>query len=153
MLVHLMIRASIRSTVKKSQNLSAGTPTRIVLFLTFSVSLLINFETCSDPLDWTRGIHGIRIVFPHPQSPSRRRLSATYLPDVCTEQGWTKDECLESLMRKAGYDPSSSYSRGSNGGGGWRSVQGLKVERYRALKGRISYDEYVDAVSELGKLN
>jgi AMME syndrome candidate gene 1 protein len=120
--------------------------------LTLSVSLLINFETCADPLDWTRGVHGIRIVFPHPLSPSRRRLSATYLPDVCTDQGWTKDECLESLMRKAGYDP--SYSRGSNsGGGGWRSVQGLKVERYRALKGRISYEGYVDAVSEMGKLN
>jgi AMMECR1 domain-containing protein len=97
-----------------------------------SVSLLINFESCADPLDWTRGVHGIRIVFPHPQSPSRRRLSATYLPDVCTDQGWTKDECLESLMRKAGYDPSSSY---------------------RALKGRISHDGYVEAVSELGKLN
>ena len=114
-----------------------------------SVSLLINFETCADPLDWTRGVHGIRIAFPHPQSPSRRRLSATYLPDVCTDQGWTKDECLESLMRKAGYDPSS---RGSKDGG-WRSVQGLKVERYRALKGRISHDGYVEAVSELGKLN
>ena len=114
------------------------------------MSLLINFETCADPLDWTRGIHGIRIAFPYPHSPSRRRLSATYLPDVCTDQGWTKEECLESLMRKAGYDPGSS--RGSNEGG-WRSVQGLKVERYRAVKGRIAYDAYVDAVSELGKLN
>lgn len=53
-------------------------------------------------------------------------------------------------MRKAGYDP--NHFRGSNGGG-WRSVQGLKVERYRALKGRISYSEYLDAVCELGKLN
>jgi hypothetical protein len=55
-------------------------------------------------------------------------------------------------MRKAGYDP--GYSRGSsNSNTGWKSVQGLKVERYRALKGRISYDGYVDAVTELGKLN
>ena len=114
-----------------------------------SVSLLVKFEVCDDPLDWTRGVHGIRIAFPHPQSPSRRRLSATYLPDVCTDQNWSKDECLESLMRKAGYDP--SYGRGSNGG--WRSVQGLKVERYRALKGRISYDGYCEAIKELGKLN
>ena len=56
---------------------------------------------------------------------------------------------MESLVRKAGYDP--GYSRRSNGG--WRNVQGLNVERYRALKGRISYDGYVDSVSELGKLN
>jgi AMME syndrome candidate gene 1 protein len=141
---------SIRSPAKNSANLSAGISRVSSPFTDNSVSLLINFESCADPLDWTRGVHGIRIVFPHPQSPSRRRLSATYLPDVCTDQGWTKDECLESLMRKAGYDP--SYSRGSKEGG-WRSVQGLKVERYRALKGRISHDGYVEAVSELGKLN
>ena len=113
-----------------------------------SVSLLINFESCENPLDWDRGIHGIRISFPHPQHHSRRRLGATYLPDVCTDQGWTKEECLESLMRKAGYDPGSS-----RGGGGWRAVQGLKVERYRALKGHVAYSEYLDAVNELGKLN
>ena len=52
-------------------------------------------------------------------------------------------------MRKAGFDP--GYSRAPNSG--WRNVQGLKVERYRALKGCISYEEYVDSVSELGKLN
>ena len=142
---------STRSPAKNSLNLSAGTPPRFRAVVDCSVSLLINFETCADPLDWTRGVHGIRIVFPHPQSPSRRRLSATYLPDVCTDQGWTKDECLESLMRKAGYDP--NYSRGSKEGGGWGSVQGLKVERYRALKGRISHDGYLEAVRELGKLN
>ena len=113
----------------------------------------MNFELCEDPLDWVRGIHGIRISFPHPQSPSRRRLSATYLPDVCTDQGWTKDECLESLMRKAGYDP--GYPRNGTSGlaTGWRSVQGLKVERYRALKGSITHDGYIEALGELGKLN
>lgn len=51
-------------------------------------------------------------------------------------------------MRKAGYDP--TYPRGN---GGWRGVQGLKVERYSALKGRISYEGYMEAVKELGKLN
>jgi AMME syndrome candidate gene 1 protein len=116
-----------------------------------SVSLLINFETCDDPLDWERGVHGIRIAFSHPQSPSRRRLSATYLPDVCTDQGWTKEECLESLMRKAGFDP--TYYRNSGGERGWRAVQGLQVERYRALKGRIIYEDYVQAIVDLGKLN
>jgi len=116
-----------------------------------SVSLLINFETCGDPLDWERGVHGIRIAFPHPQSPSRRRLSATYLPDVCTDQGWTKEECLESLMRKAGFDP--TYYRNPSGERGWRAVQGLQVERYRALKGRIIYEDYLQAIVDLGKLN
>ena len=52
-------------------------------------------------------------------------------------------------MRKAGYDP--SYNKGKNAG--WRGVNDLKVERYRALKGRISYDGYVKAVDELARLN
>ena len=30
-------------------------------------------------------------------------LSATYLPDVATAQGWNKLETLDSAMRKAGY--------------------------------------------------
>ena len=32
-----------------------------------------------------------------------RTLSATYLPDVASEQGWNKQETLDSAMRKAGY--------------------------------------------------
>lgn len=144
----LTIPASTRSQRKNYPNSSAGINISLLHNANISVSLLINFEDCEDALDWTRGVHGIRIAFPHPLYPSRRKLSATYLPDVCTDQGWTKEECLESLMRKAGYDP--SYPRGK---GGWKGVQGLKVERYRALKSRISYDGYREAAKELGKLN
>jgi AMME syndrome candidate gene 1 protein len=97
-------------------------------------------------MDWTRGLHGIRISFPHPSSLiSRRRLSATYLPDVCTEQNWSKEQCLESLMRKAGYDPRAV--------GGWSGVKELKVERYRALKARTTWEGYLHGVEELKKLN
>jgi hypothetical protein len=52
-------------------------------------------------------------------------------------------------MRKAGYDP--GYARGKQGG--WRAVEGLKVERYRALKGRVTWEEYLEAVEDLEKLN
>jgi len=162
--VHLMIPASTRLFARKFPDWSAGNTTQphpqtfpppaVAHPCACSVSLLIDFETCDDPLDWLPGTHGIRIAFPHPQS--RRRLSATYLPDVCTDQGWTKEECLESLMRKAGYDPSFQHRLLGGGGknnSGWQSVHGLKVERYRALKGRISYDGYVEAVADLGKLN
>jgi AMME syndrome candidate gene 1 protein len=151
MVALLMIPDSIRLRRGKSRSLNAGNRDYRFELANCSVSLLIEFENCEDPLDWTRGVHGIRISFPHPGSPLRRRFSATYLPDVCTDQGWTKEECLESLMRKAGYDP--SVNRGSKGNGGWRSVKGLKVERYRALKGRIMHGEYLEAVREFGKLN
>lgn len=44
-------------------------------------------------------MHGIVIDF----SVGRESYNATYLPEVCTEQGWTQEECVESLAKKAGF--------------------------------------------------
>ncbi|KAG8715776.1 hypothetical protein FRC11_000071 [Ceratobasidium sp. 423] len=92
------------------------------------VSLLTNFEDAESYLDWEVGTHGIYITLqlpivpasstdtpsaPSPISsstslprlPSRqRRLTATYLPDVIPAQGWTKQEAVDSALRKAGFD-------------------------------------------------
>ncbi|CAE6496705.1 unnamed protein product [Rhizoctonia solani] len=92
------------------------------------VSLLTNFEDAESYLDWEVGTHGIYITLqlpiipasstdtpsaPSPLSsstslprlPSRqRRLTATYLPDVIPAQGWTKQEAVDSALRKAGFD-------------------------------------------------
>jgi uncharacterized protein (TIGR00296 family) len=67
--------------------------------LEVAVTLLTNFETCAGPLDWELGVHGIKISF----YQKGKRYSATYLPDVAVEQGWNKEETLESLVRKAGW--------------------------------------------------
>ena len=67
--------------------------------LEISFSLLVMFEQAATSLDWELEVHGIRINFVH----DRRRYSATYLPGVALEQGWTKEETLISLVRKAGY--------------------------------------------------
>ncbi|KAG6881683.1 hypothetical protein C0992_000431, partial [Termitomyces sp. T32_za158] len=89
------------------------------------VSLLTDFEDASTYLDWTIGVHGIQITFPHPSflfsngisetpsplssSPylprltSRQSFSATYLPDVIPEQGWDKVEAVDSAINKAGW--------------------------------------------------
>jgi uncharacterized protein (TIGR00296 family) len=72
----------------------------VALEITFSV--LTRFEPTSGPnghLDWELETHGIRINF----EAGGRRFSATYLPGVAQEQGWSKEETLESLVRKAGY--------------------------------------------------
>jgi len=45
---------------------------------------LTKFEEANDHLDWEIGTHGIRIEF-HSDRGSRR--TATYLPEVATEQG------------------------------------------------------------------
>ncbi|RPA75585.1 hypothetical protein BJ508DRAFT_418059 [Ascobolus immersus RN42] len=103
-----------------------------------AISLLTNFEPCADPYDWDLETHGIRISFVY----HGRKLGATYLPDVAKEQGWTKEETLQSLMRKAGW----AGSRGR-----WREVvegaeAGFKVVRYRSSKARVGYKTYKEVV-------
>jgi uncharacterized protein (TIGR00296 family) len=92
------------------------------------VTLLTHFEDVSDPLDWDLGTHGIRISFVH----HGRRYGATYLPDVAVEQGWNKEETIQSLMRKAGYVGKKDR---------WREM-GIKVVRYQGKKQACEYDEY-----------
>ena len=85
-------------------------------------------------MDWELGTHGIRISF----SYKHRRLGATYLPDVAVEQGWSMEETLESLMRKAGWGgrPSSKEP--------WDEVKDFRVVRYKGLKASASYGEWKD---------
>lgn len=49
-----------------------------------SVSILRHFEDGADFTDWEVGVHGIRIEF-HNEKGNKR--TATYLPEVATEQG------------------------------------------------------------------
>ncbi|KAL8703333.1 MAG: hypothetical protein Q9201_003469, partial [Fulgogasparrea decipioides] len=78
------------------------------------ITLLHAFTPCTHPLDWSIGTHGLRISFTY----HGRRLGATYLPDVALEQGWSKEETVVSLMRKAGW---TGRSRD------WRTVGELKA--------------------------
>lgn len=93
-----------------------------------AVTLLTDFEEVDDAHDWEVGVHGIRISF----SDRGRRYGSTYLPDVASEQGWTKDEALYSLVRKAGWVGSR---------GRWTDLD-LKVTRYRGKKCSMAYPEY-----------
>lgn len=97
--------------------------------LEVAVTLLTDFEPCADPMDWELGIHGLKVTFYH----HHKRYGATYLPDVAVEQGWTKEECLLSLMRKAGW-----LGRRDK----WREVGDLKVVRYQGKKESVDYDEF-----------
>ncbi|XP_006460126.1 hypothetical protein AGABI2DRAFT_142453 [Agaricus bisporus var. bisporus H97] len=117
------------------------------------VSLLTNFEDAQSYLDWTIGVHGIQITFPHPSlitqsssgaptpyssSPNLPRLSsfrsfsATYLPEVIPEQGWDKLDAIDSAIEKAG----------------WNGVitedlrRSIKLRRYQSKKCSVTWDEY-----------
>ncbi|KAL7619900.1 hypothetical protein AAE478_010447 [Parahypoxylon ruwenzoriense] len=96
--------------------------------LEVAVTLLTDFEDCDDTMDWEIGTHGLRISF----TDRGRRYGATYLPDVAEEQGWTKEETLVSLMRKAGWVGKKDK---------WQAVD-LKVVRYQGRKKSLQYPEY-----------
>ncbi|KAK5625198.1 hypothetical protein RRF57_000914 [Xylaria bambusicola] len=96
--------------------------------LEVAVTLLTDFEDCDDAMDWELGTHGIRISF----VDRGRRYGSTYLPDVASEQGWTKEETLISLMRKAGWVARKDL---------WRDIN-LKVVRYQGKKESLRYPEY-----------
>ncbi|EJD53934.1 hypothetical protein AURDEDRAFT_141858 [Auricularia subglabra TFB-10046 SS5] len=121
------------------------------------VSLLVEFEDATSYLDWSVGVHGILISFPHPSLLStsssssvpsplssqhslpatrlshKRQFSATYLPDVMPEQGWTKQEAIDSAIRKAGWDGKITEEL----------RRSIKLRRYQSSKATATWDEYV----------
>ncbi|TEB35546.1 alport syndrome [Coprinellus micaceus] len=119
------------------------------------ISLLTDFEDAESYLDWTVGVHGIYITFPHPSllshtsseapspasgtgtSPSitaKHTFSATYLPDVMPAQGWDKIEAVDSAIHKAGW-------RGRITEDLRRSI---KLRRYQSRKCAVGWDEYIE---------
>ncbi|XP_042899970.1 uncharacterized protein CG5902 isoform X1 [Parasteatoda tepidariorum] len=94
-----------------------------------SVSILRHFEEGEDYMDWEIGIHGIRIEFTTEKGSKR---TATYLPEVASEQGWDRIQTIDSLLRKGGYKGSiSSDVRKS-----------IRLTRYQSEKLTVSYPEY-----------
>ncbi|KAH0548247.1 hypothetical protein GP486_008045 [Trichoglossum hirsutum] len=95
------------------------------------VTLLTDFEPAPTPMSWDIGTHGLRISFTY----HSKRYGATYLPDVPVEQGWTKEETLVSLMRKAGWSGKRDE---------WRKVADLKVVRYQGKKVAVDYAGWME---------
>lgn len=97
--------------------------------LSVSVSILQGFEEARGYLDWTLGVHGIRIEF-HNERGSKR--TATYLPAVATEQGWDQIQTIDSLLRKGGYRGQiNAQTRNS-----------IKLTRYTSQEIQMNYDQY-----------
>ncbi|KAI9276418.1 DUF51 family protein [Sporodiniella umbellata] len=95
--------------------------------LSCAVSLLVNFEKAQDYLDWEVGVHGIWIEF---VEENGTKSTATYLPEVMEEQGWTKEQAIHSLLRKGGYyaDITQKYCE-----------QSIVLTRYQSQKKSASY--------------
>ncbi|EPQ59644.1 hypothetical protein GLOTRDRAFT_136468 [Gloeophyllum trabeum ATCC 11539] len=121
------------------------------------ISLLTDFEDASSYLDWTIGVHGISISFPHPSlipsstpstepgSPfsstpslprftSKQSFSATYLPEVMPEQGWDKIEAIDSAIHKAGWTGRITEDL----------RRSIRLRRYQSSKCTVGWDDYVE---------
>ncbi|RKP07345.1 AMMECR1 domain-containing protein [Thamnocephalis sphaerospora] len=101
-----------------------------VPWLTCAVSLLTDFTLGSDYLDWEIGKHGIWIEF---RNEHGKRKTATYLPEIAAEQGWSKVETIDSLLRKGGYRGHITETLRAS----------IKLTRYQSSKCALSYDDYL----------
>uniref|UniRef100_A0A336M9U5 CSON011986 protein n=1 Tax=Culicoides sonorensis TaxID=179676 RepID=A0A336M9U5_CULSO len=99
--------------------------------LTVSVSILQDFEDARGHLDWQIGVHGIRIEFTNERGARR---TATYLPQVATEQGWDQIQTIDSLLRKGGYRGQITQE----------TRRSIKLTRYTSTECQMTYNEYRD---------
>ncbi|KAI8585097.1 AMMECR1 domain-containing protein [Geranomyces variabilis] len=95
-----------------------------------AVSLLTDFEKADGWSDWEVGTHGIWIEF---KDGSGRKRTATYLPEVTEEQGWTKEEAIDSLLRKGRFAGKITA----------QVRDAIVLTRYKSSKTSITYDEYM----------
>jgi uncharacterized protein (TIGR00296 family) len=97
------------------------------------VSILSGFEAApAGVYDWTVGVHGI-VLNLRAGHGRLNTYSATFLPEVCEEQGWSKEECVEALARKAGF-------RGYLSEG---VLENAELTRYVSTKAAMTYAEYM----------
>lgn len=105
-------------------------------YLECTVSLLTDYETAANYLDWEVGKHGMILEFTDPDSARR---SATYLPEVAAQEGWTKLETVDSLVRKAGYTGPITESMRRK----------FRITRYQSSLYTMHYSEYQAYVKRL----
>ena len=97
-----------------------------------SVSILCFFEDGEDFLDWEIGKHGIRIEF---TSERGSKKTATYLPEVASEQGWDKAGPPEYELLYCCYLSA-------------RILFYLRTVRYRYLPVSVQYCSSQDGINE-----
>jgi len=114
--------------------------------LKVTVSLLRRFERAAHPEDWSVGTHGIIVAFAEEPgraqggggggggggAPMAVRRSATFLPEVAGEQGWTRRQAVEAAVRKSGY--AGALTPGL--------MASLQVTRYQSSRWEMTYGEW-----------
>ena len=105
--------------------------------LSCTVSILHDFEDASDAYDWTVGKHGIILTI-------KNIYSATFLPEVMTENHWSKDETLKQLAIKSGYKGNidKAFLKSS-----------CKVRRYQTSSITATYEQYIEYAKQFERNN
>ena len=80
------------------------------------------------------GVHGVWIEF---RDNNGKKKTATYLPEIAKEQGWTKQKTIDSLLRKGGFRGPISDE----------FLQAIVLTRYQSQKARVAYNEYLASCS------
>lgn len=107
--------------------------------LRVSVSLLVNYEECEHCLDWEVGVHGILINFDH----QLQNYSATFLPEVASEQKWTQQETIRYLVEKSGFRHKLTPEIQST----------IRCTRYQSSKQYMTYEQYRNTAGSLSIQN
>jgi len=58
--------------------------------------------------------------------------SATYLPEVATEQGWNREQAIAELIAKSGYKKAVTAALRAR----------IRLTRYQSVKGSMTYAQY-----------
>jgi len=95
------------------------------------VSLLFRFEEVSSVYEWEIGTHGIILDF---EDKKGNHWNATYLPEVAPEQEWNREETVDSLIRKTGYEGSITEEL----------LQNIRTTTYQSSKSHLTYAEYLN---------
>ena len=97
--------------------------------LRVGVSLLVDYETCSNCYDWVVGTHGIFLEF---FDASGGYFSGTFLPEIAPQQFWSVEATVENLIRKAHYQGVISKDL----------LNRMRVQRFQSSQCWLTYDEW-----------
>lgn len=97
--------------------------------LVVSVSVLLHFESADSWDDWEIGVHGVRLEI---ETDRGQKKTATYLPEVASEQRWSKKQTIDSLLQKSGYSGRINSEVRNR----------IRLTRYRSEKVTMPYSEY-----------
>ena len=100
--------------------------------------LSLGFQKARNCMDWEIGVHGLIINFRDPQSGHSR--SATFLPEVPAQEGWTKQQTIDSLVRKSGYSGVMNQAL----------YDMIELTTYRSSPFSMSYHEYASVSQAVG---